>query len=126
MGDKNKNSRNKINTSALKNSGIPDPIAILTGKPGSRITTSPQGISFPSKPEEKTKENTSSQTNKETSTAKIYKEKYVPKEKKEKTIETKDSSIISTYEFSSEGIPIKVIVQKKRGEFVPIYELQYP
>jgi len=124
MGDKNKNSRNKINTSALKNSGIPDPIAILTGKPGSRITTSPQGISFPSKPEEKTKENTSSQTNKETSTAKIYKEKYVPKEKKEKTIETKDSSIISTYEFSSEGIPIKVIVQKKRGEFVPIYELQ--
>jgi hypothetical protein len=57
MGDKNKNSRNKINTSALKNSGIPDPIAILTGKPGSRITTSPQGISFPSKPEEKTKEN---------------------------------------------------------------------
>jgi archaeal flagellar protein FlaI len=37
---------------------------------------------------------------------------------------TTDLSLLETYEFSSEGIPIQVAIQRKKGEFVPIYDLQ--
>jgi flagellar protein FlaI len=45
-------------------------------------------------------------------------------EKKEKSDDDKDVTTMETYEFSSEGIPIKVVIQRKKGEFVPIYDLE--
>jgi flagellar protein FlaI len=33
-------------------------------------------------------------------------------------------SILATYEYSAEGIPIRVVIEKVKGEFVPIYSLQ--
>ncbi|MGV8162675.1 MAG: type II/IV secretion system ATPase subunit [Candidatus Nanoarchaeia archaeon] len=46
-------------------------------------------------------------------------------EKKQESDEPlKDASTLATYEYSAEGIPIKVIVERKKGEYVPIYDLQ--
>ncbi|MGV8169429.1 MAG: type II/IV secretion system ATPase subunit [Candidatus Nanoarchaeia archaeon] len=42
----------------------------------------------------------------------------------EPTQSIQESSVLTSYEYSAEGIPIKVLVERRKGEFVPIYDLQ--
>jgi len=63
-------------------------------------------------------ENNTTKKNSNSVVKKKKKEKAPPKQTKE------EQAILSTYEYSSEGIPIKVLIERRKGEFVPIYDLQ--
>lgn len=79
-------------------------------KKGKENQNSPETLKMPEKP----------------TASKNQKQKPEKKQEETKQEEIKDSNavILGTYEFSSDGIPIQVNVERKKGEFVPIYTLE--
>lgn len=99
---------------------------ILSAPPSQKIPDIiKEKSTFPETPElqNKTEENTG-KTEKNLVTEPVHSHSEKTKEKKERASEIKDASLLDTYEFSAEGIPITVNIHRKKGEFVPIYDLE--